>query len=124
MVETQFESRSIIDALKAELSQEIQVTESDEHHTMSKAHVLIKKLVNEALKGDQRMIASVLKLIEKMEEVERGEEQQKRQDDPISGSEWDVILRYYATNQTMVDKKIEDAKKRRFANFNTLTPED
>lgn len=94
MTETLFESRSIIDALKAELSKEIQIKESDGQHKMSKAHVLIKMLVNEALKGDQRMITSVLKLIEKMEEFEKGEEQQKRQEDPISGSEWEPFFTF------------------------------
>ena len=58
---------SILEQLLHELKQEIDVREGDVSFRITKGRALIKSMVNEALKGNQRMMTNVLKIIEKLD---------------------------------------------------------
>lgn len=53
-----------------ELSKELRITEGGRQVTISKREVIIKKLINEALKGDPRTIKMLLPLMSKHHTVE------------------------------------------------------
>lgn len=62
---------SILEDLLKELEQEIDVKEGSVSRKITKGQALIKNMVNEAIKGDQRMMANILKFIDKLDALQR-----------------------------------------------------
>lgn len=107
---TQTDETSILEQLLQELAQEIDAKEGKVTRKITKGQALIKSMVNEALKGDQRMMASVLKLIEKLDTL-KPEEPEKT----LTPAEWaaedeDIILREFALGRKYYEKELKRLK--------------
>lgn len=76
---------------------------------MSKGQTLMKNMVNAALDGDQRMLVTVLKLLDRLEAVQ--EETPSETHEHSSRIEWENLFAFYGKYRTLIDKEIERLKK-------------
>ncbi len=112
---------NLIAELKEELGCQIEITEGEQAFKITKGKALIKKIVNDALSGDKTMIGSVLKLAEKIDGEEENQRLKTQKEDPISGEDWESILKFYIQNKEAVDEKIEKARKEKFSQFDFIS---
>ena len=108
---------NLIAELKEELGCQIEITEGERAFKITKGKALIKKIVNDALSGDKTMIGSVLKLAEKIDVCDKTQRERAQKEDPISGEDWESILKFYIQNKEAVDEKIEKTRESRFNHF-------
>jgi|MDSW01.1.fsa_nt_gb hypothetical protein len=99
-------TRNLSADLKEELAMRIVTKEGDRVQKLSKQRALVKTLTNKALNGDQRAIATLVKLIERLltdaeEEVE---------DVPLSKADQQIIAEFLKRNshQSSKDKDKEN----------------
>jgi hypothetical protein len=92
--------------LKEELAMRIVTKEGGRVQKLSKQRALVKTLTNKALNGDQRAIATLVKLIERLlSDVEKEVE-----DVPLSTPDQEIIAEFLKRNsqQNLEDKDKED----------------
>lgn len=100
--------KSIIPNLLAqELDKTTEIEEDGRISKITKREALIRKMVNEAIKGDQRMLANIMKELEKPDGTEEVKKEEK-----LSESDEDIILRYYDRNREKIEKMIRQRKKK------------
>lgn len=102
------EANSILQQLLHELEQQTPVDAED--RTISKGQALIKSMVDAALQGDPRMQATILKLMEKLEEMQEEASKRSEEDysaDRISAEDKAIILRYYARNKQSIEQALQ-----------------
>ena len=105
------ETDGILEQLLAELDQEIEAREGAVSRKITKGQALIKSMVNEALKGDQRMMASVMKLVEKLDALQANRKEEVKTTEELAKEDEDIILRYYAMNKDHLEKELQKRKK-------------
>jgi len=100
---------SILEQLLKELDKTIDAKEGNVTSKITKGEALIKSMVNEALKGDQRMMTNVLKFIEKLDALKsaKKEVEEKKEEEKLSETDEDIILRYYGKNKESIEKELE-----------------
>lgn len=105
------EESSILEQLLQELTQEIDAKEGKLNRKITKGQALVKSMVNEALKGDQRMMANVLKFMEKLDTLQltRKENEETRED--LTEADETIILRYYGRHKEAIEKELEKRYK-------------
>lgn len=105
------EESSILEQLLQELTQEIDAKEGKLNRKITKGQALVKSMVNEALKGDQRMMANVLKFMEKLDTLQltRKENEETRED--LTEADETMILRYYGRHKESIEKELEKRYK-------------
>ena len=103
---------SILEQLLQELEQEIDAKEGKISRKITKGQALIKSMVNEALKGDQRMMANVLKFIEKLDALQAAKKQEATADNQeMDKVDWEIMLRYYWRYRHHLELEWERMKK-------------
>lgn len=98
---------SILEQLLNELRQEIDATEGKVSRKITKGQALIKSMVNEALKGDQRMVANILKFIEKIDALQTV----KKEEEKLSETDEEIIYRYYNNNKEHIEQELQKRHK-------------
>lgn len=71
---------------------------------MTKGQALAKKMIDGALEGDARMLANILKLIDKMDRVK--EEPAVNVPRPRA-EDWEMALAFYGKYKTLIEEEIE-----------------
>jgi len=101
--------KNILEQFLAELDKEIDAKEAGVSRKMTKGQALVKSIINEALKGDQRMLGNVLKLIDKLgliEEDEKPEEEEKH-----SKGDWELMFAFFGKYEKLIKQEIERLKE-------------
>lgn len=100
---------SILEQLLKELDKTIDAKEGNVTSKITKGEALIKSMVNEALKGDQRMMTNVLKFIEKLDALKsvKKEAEKKKEEEGLSETDEDIVLRYYGLHKESIEKELE-----------------
>ncbi|MDB2415035.1 DUF5681 domain-containing protein [Rickettsiales bacterium] len=99
---------SILEQLLKELDKTIDAKEGNVSSKITKGEALIKSMVNEALKGDQRMMTNVLKFIEKLDALKSAKkETEEKKEEKLSETDEDIILRYYGRHKESIEKELE-----------------
>jgi hypothetical protein len=113
--------KNILEYLLAELDQEIDAKEGSNSYRITKGRALIKSMVNEALKGDQRMMANVLKFVEKLETLQDAKETQQAESLPVN---WEMIFHFFGKYKEMIEIEIQKRRKENPGgwNFNGCNP--
>ena len=86
--------RSMLEELLRELQQHVGADEGDVFHKRTKGQALIKSMVNEALKGDQKMLANVLKFIEKLDALQNGKRDETQQTCRWKKKDWEMYFHF------------------------------
>lgn len=89
----------------AELDKEVEDTQASVEQKMTKGEALAKTLVDEALKGDQRMWANVLKLLERSQQAAQ-EEQTALASKPAAW-EWEMLFAFFGRYEPLIKQEIE-----------------
>jgi len=66
-------------------------------------------MINEALKGDQRMLGNVLKLIDKLDLIK--EEEKSEEEEKNSKGDWELIFAFHGKYKWLIEKEIERLKE-------------
>lgn len=102
--------KTILEQFLAELEKEIDAKEAGVSRKMTKGQALVKSMINEALKGDQRMLGNVLKLIEKLDMVKKEEEEPE--DDLLkSKADWEIMFAFFGKYEKLIKQEIERLKE-------------
>lgn len=111
---------SILEQLLQELEQKIDAKEGKVNRKITKGQALIKSMVNEALKGDQRMMANVLKFIEKLDALQATKKQEVQTSNrSMDKVDWEIMLRYYWRYRHHLELEWERMKKKNPGAFST-----
>ena len=109
---------SILEQLLQELEEKIDAKEGSSVRKLTKGQALIKSMVNEALKGDQRMMANVLKFIERLDALQSSRKQEADVCQEEMGKvDWEIMLRYFARYRPHLELEWERMEKRNSGEF-------
>ncbi len=104
-------SGSMLDQLLRELQQKTSLQEGAKKRRITKGQALVKSMVNEALDGDQKMLAAVLKLAEKLDTLQAQKTSMKP---PVSSlttaAQWHILFAFYARYKGLIEAQIEQFK--------------
>lgn len=101
--------KTILEQFLAELEKEIDAKEAGVSRKMTKGQALVKSMVNEALKGDQRMLGNVLKLIDRLETLK--EETKPEEEERQSKADWEIMFAFYGKYEKLIKQEIERLKE-------------
>lgn len=101
--------KNILEQFLAELDKEIDAKEGNVSRKMSKGQALVKSMINEALKGDQRMLGNVLKLIDKLGLIE--EEDKPEDEEKHSKGDWELMFAFFGKYEKLIKQEIERLKE-------------
>lgn len=101
--------KTILEQFLAELDKEIDAKEAGVSRKMTKGQALVKSMINEALKGDQRMLGNVLKLIDKLDMVE--EEEKPEEEEKHSKGDWELMFAFFGKYEKLIKQEIERLKE-------------
>ncbi len=103
---------SILEQLLQELEQEIDAKEGAVSRKITKGQALIKSMVNEALKGDQRMMGNVLKFMEKLDALHAARKKEaKEKATPMAKHDWGMMFHFFGRYQPHIELEIARMKK-------------
>lgn len=102
--------KNILEQFLAELDKEIDAKEAGVSRKMTKGQALVKSMINEALKGDQRMLGNVLKLIEKLDLIEE-EEEKPEDEEKHSRGDWELMFAFFGKYEKLIKQEIERLKE-------------
>ncbi len=103
---------TLLEQFLAELDHEIDAKEAGVNRKITKGQALIKSMVNEALKGDQRMMANVLKFIEKLDALQAARKEVEKEDEiPMARHDWDIMFHFYARYQPHLELELDRIRK-------------
>jgi hypothetical protein len=97
-------AQDILSHLERELSRTVETEEGDDSHPQSKWELLTRNLVDEALKGDPRMVGHVLKFLDK-----RAEPTAPVKPNPVV--DWHMLFAFYGKYHTLIWQEIERLKQ-------------
>lgn len=102
---------SMLDALLQELQQKTVLTDGSRKRRITKGHALMKSMVNEALSGDQKMLATVIRLAEKLDTMHAQKaEQSSLEVPPTSPVQWLALFAFYGRYKHLIEAQIEQLK--------------
>lgn len=103
---------SILEQLLCELEEEIELEEGEPGRKMTKGQALIRNMVGEALEGDQRMMANVLKFMEKIDGLQAAQkEKHQGEEKPVARRDWEMMFYFFGRYQPHIELEIERLKK-------------
>jgi hypothetical protein len=111
---------TLLEQFLTELDREIDAQEAGVKRKITKGQALIKSMVNEALKGDQRMMANVLKFIEKLDKLQAAKKEDKKEDAngvEMGPADWSLAFDFFARNRPYVELELDHRKKENPATF-------
>jgi hypothetical protein len=97
--------KMLLQHFAAELRRKVELNEAGSSRKVTKGHALINGMINDALGGDQRMMAHVLKLFDKLDTLPSAEAlpAPPQQD-------WIGIFTFYAKYKLLIEQEIERLK--------------
>jgi len=104
----------------AELDKEIEAKEAGISYKITKGEALIKSMVNEALKGDHRMMANVMKIIDKLDDLQTTKKEKKEDNTEgfqIALQDWQLMFNFFARHRPYIDLELDRRKKENPATF-------
>lgn len=101
--------KTILDQFLAELEKEIDAKEAGVSRKMTKGQALVRGMINEALKGDQRMLGNVLKLIDKLDMIK--EEEKPQDEEKHSKDDWELMFAFFGKYEKLIKQEIERLKE-------------
>jgi hypothetical protein len=102
-------AKTIPEQLLAELGKKFDAEAAPAKRTLTKGHALIKSMVDAALAGDQRMLGSVLKLIDKLEMPSKAIAANEKK--PSSQADWEMLFVFFGKYKGLIEQEIERLKK-------------
>lgn len=100
--------QNITKAFLREFKKKIDAKEGGTRRKISKGEALVKTMVNEALKGDQRMLVNILKIIDKFVLFQPEVSPQTL---PItSKEEWEMLFAFFGKYDALIRQEIEKRK--------------
>lgn len=114
--------KAILEQFLAELNCEVGAIDTSPPETVTKGQALIKSMVNEAVKGDQKMLANVLKLIDKLDLLRQEEVAEAK---PFtSKADWELAFAFHGKYKTLIEQEIERLKQHNpsYWSFDWFTP--
>jgi hypothetical protein len=93
---------------------------------ITKRQALVESIINEALKGDQRMIAALLKLIEKHEDIQAAKKLESTKDSvSMHAHDWEILFAFFGKYKDLIEQEIEKRKSEnpRYWSFDWYQPE-
>ena len=112
--------KGILGQFLTELDKEIDAKEAGVSRKMTKSEALIKSMVNEALKGDHRMMANVMKIIDKLDDLQAARKEEKEKDtrdSEMKTADWSLTFVFLARNRPYVELELDRRKKGNPATF-------
>ncbi len=97
--------KTILTDFLAELSQELPT--DDGNAAITKAQALVKNMIRQALEGDAKMLASVLKLMERLDTLATEPEEE---DARTPKEDWEIQFAFYAKYKSLIEQEIEKRK--------------
>lgn len=97
--------KTILTDFLNELAQEMPAGAGDT--AITKAQALVKNMVKQALEGDAKMLASVLKLMERLDTLSTEPEPEEKR---LPKEEWDIQFAFYAKYKPLIEQEIEKRK--------------
>lgn len=99
---------SILRQLLAELDQDIHAKEGSTRRKVTKGQMLVRSLVSGALEGDQRMLANVLRLLEKLDFLP---EEKPVAEERHAASDWETMFVFFGKYKTLIEQEIAQRKE-------------